>query len=51
MEKRELEELVKLLKENNKHLENITARLDKIESALQKVRNVKPQKRSSMFDL
>lgn len=51
MEKREFEELMKLLKESNKHLENIAARLDKIDGGLQKIRNAPTRKRGSMFDL
>ncbi len=51
MEKREFEEIVRLLKENNKHLETISSRLDKIDNALEKIKNDTKKKRKPMFDL
>ncbi len=51
MEKQEFEELVKLLKENNKYSENISSRLDKIDNTLEKIKNDAKKKHKSMFDL
>ena len=51
MEKQEFEELVKLLKKANEHLEHISSRLDKICDSLEKIKGETKKKRRSMFDL
>jgi archaellum component FlaC len=51
MEKQEFEELARLLKGINKHLENISSRLDKIDNTLEKIKNDAKKKHKSMFDL
>ena len=51
MNRQEFEELLNLLREMNKHLENIDFRLDKIDNKLKNIKGETKKKRSSMFDL
>ena len=51
MEKEQFEQLVKLLKEMNTHLDNITSRLDAIDKSLDQIRNETKKKRKSPFDI
>jgi len=51
MEKQEFEELLEILKEMNKNLENIGSRLDKIDSTLERIKGETKKRHKSMFDL
>lgn len=52
MDKQGFEELLKLMKESNRHLETISSRLDKINDTLEKMKKGETKKkRSSIFDL
>jgi tetrahydromethanopterin S-methyltransferase subunit G len=51
MEKQEFEELKKILRAMNKHLENVASRLDKIDGKLENIKVGPKKKHRSMFDL
>ena len=51
MEKQEFEQVVNLLKETNKHLGDISSRLDGIDKSLERIGAEAKKRRKSPFDI
>ena len=51
MEKQQFEQLEKLLKELNEHLEHMCSRLSGIDSSLETLKDEIKKKRKSLFDI
>ena len=51
MEKQEFEQMIKLLKEGNKHLEDISSHLNGIDGSLEKMRTEAKKRHRSPFDV